>query len=159
MAFSEELARTVEKEANIIAVLSEEAAVGRALELLLQSVGYRTRFLAEPPLDEASESLDGVQLLVLAPTVSEKLRENSLGSTTYMAAIAGKPVLELVTSSTSSRPLKRGRVLWPCRIEELQREIEAALLIGSENTTTPGEEHGTGPTDHEQEGTVETRTA
>lgn len=149
----------MEEVSNIVAILSGESVAGQALGLLLQSVGYQTRLLTEPDLDEVGGLLDGVQLLILAPTVSERYREDFLRSIEYVSVMAGKPVLELVTSSSSLPPLTRGRVLWPCRIEELQREIETALLVGSESSGALSVERDTGSPDGVDEDIVDVKTA
>jgi hypothetical protein len=51
-------------------------------------------------------------------------------------ATAGVPVLELVTVLDETRAGQGRRVPWPCRLEELEREIEAALLSDFEGLDT-----------------------
>ena len=101
---------------------------GRALEALLQGVGYDTRLIEDPPERPPEEVLDGVGLLLLAPTLSAESRESllaELGSTPESANI---PVLTLAT--TLKEAFTDGPVLipWPCRLEDLIEKIEAALL-------------------------------
>lgn len=157
--FAEESEKAVREVPNTVAILAGESVAGQALELLLQSIGYRTRFLVEPLLDDVNEMLDEVQISILAPTVSEKYREDFLRNVERIPAMAGKPILELVTSASSLQPLTQGRVLWPCRIEELQREIEAALLIGAGDSRTLSMELDTDPANYDPEDVADTRTA
>ena len=101
---------------------------GRALEALLQGVGYDTRLIEDPPERSPEQLLEGVRLLLLAPTLSAESRETLLaemGSTLDAAQI---PVLTLTT--TLKEALNDGPVFipWPCRLEDLTNEIEAALL-------------------------------
>ena len=101
---------------------------GRALEALLQGVGYDTRLIEAPPKSAPEQTLEGVKLLLLAPTLSSESREALLadmGSTLDAASI---PVLTL--STTLKEALGDGSVFipWPCRLEDLTKKIEAALL-------------------------------
>lgn len=111
--------------------------VSQALVLLLRGSGYEARFLPTSSLNEP-RALEDVQLLVLTPTptlsakLSAEYREAlsaSLGDTPGVAKI---PVLELVTSSEETR--EGGArdeswypVPWPCAIEKLEQQIDAAL--------------------------------
>jgi hypothetical protein len=115
----------------MVAILARDAVAGQALELLLQGAGYSTRLLVEPVADESGELLDGVRLLLLAPTLSTRYREAFLKSMRSVPATAKTPVLELVATLDAQNG-QGGYVLWPCRIEELHQEIEAALLLGSD---------------------------
>src|SRR5829696_1233487 len=49
-----------------IAILGGNSVAGRALEALLQGVGYDTRLIEDPPERSAEQLLDGVRLLLLA---------------------------------------------------------------------------------------------
>ena len=111
-----------------IAILGGNSVAGRALEALLQGVGYDTRLIEDPPERPPEEILDGVGLLLLAPTLSPESRESllaDLGSTLDAATI---PVLTL--STTLKEAITDGPVSipWPCRLEDLTKKIEAALL-------------------------------
>ena len=98
--------------------------------LLLRGSGYDARFLPVSSLSELG-TLEGVGLLLLAPAteLSSEHREALLSSLRNMGEI---PVLELVRASEEA-PEERTRegpwhmVSWPCRIEELEQRIEAAL--------------------------------
>ncbi len=120
---------------DTVAILARDAVAGHALELLLQGAGYDTRLLVEPVADESGELLDGSRLLLLAPTLSPKYRKAFLNSMRSVPATAEISVLELVTALDPSQHGQGGYVLWPCRIEVLQREIEAALLLESDPTS------------------------
>ncbi|MBA3636173.1 MAG: hypothetical protein H0W57_07120 [Rubrobacteraceae bacterium] len=101
---------------------------GRALEALLQGVGYDTRLIEDPPESTPEQLLEGVRLLLLAPTLSAESRETLLADMGSTLEAANIPVLTL--STTIKEALGDGPVSipWPCRLEELTRKIEAALL-------------------------------
>ena len=110
--------------------------VGQALTLLLRGSGYEARSLpAAALLRESRAALRDVRLLVLAPTpeLSTERREALLASLKETPEAAEMPVLELVTPSEERREEgTRGEswyvVPWPCRSEDLEWWIEAALL-------------------------------
>lgn len=114
-----------------VAILARDLVAGRALELLLQSAEYNTRFLVETVTYELTETLDGVQLLLLAPTLSAKHREYFLNRMRSRPATAEIPVLELITAPDEAQAEQEALVLWPCRMEDLKERIEAALLSRS----------------------------
>jgi hypothetical protein len=60
-------------------------------------------------------------------------RKAFLSSMRSSAATAWLPVLELATVRDEARSEQEGvgLVTWPCFLEELKREIEAALLNGA----------------------------
>lgn len=116
---------------NTVAILARDAVAGQALELLLQSAGYDTRLLVEPTIDESGELLNGVRLLLLAPTLSARYRDAFLKNMRSTPATAKIPVLKLVTAPDGAQVEQNGHVLWPCRLEDLKEKIEAALLDGS----------------------------
>ena len=101
---------------------------GRALEALLQGVGYETRLIEDPPERPPEEVLDGVRLLLLAPTLSPESRESLLADMGSTLESANIPVLTL--STTLKEAITDGPVFipWPCRLEDLTKKIEAALL-------------------------------
>jgi hypothetical protein len=103
------------------------------LVLLLGSSGYEARFLPSSSLNEPGV-LEDVRLLVLTPTpkLSTKQREASLASLSDVLETAKIPVLELTTLSEDTQeggPRDEAwyPVLWPCAIEKLEQQIEAAL--------------------------------
>ncbi len=111
-----------------IAILGGNSVAGRALEALLQGVGYDTRLIEDPPESTPEQLLEGVRLLLLAPTLSAESRETLLADMGSTLEAANIPVLTL--STTIKEALGDGPVSipWPCRLEELTRKIEAALL-------------------------------
>ena len=115
-----------------IAILGGNSVAGRALEALLQGVGYDTRLIEDPPERSPEQLLAGVRLLLLAPTLSAESREVLLAEMGSTLDAANIPVLTL--STTLKEALGEGPVSipWPCRLEDLTRKIEAALLRVSE---------------------------
>src|SRR5215211_8161925 len=111
-----------------IAILGGNTVAGRALEALLQGVGYDTRLIEDSPETPPEQLLEGVRLLLLAPTLSAESRETLLAemSSTLDASII--PVLTLSTSLKEALAGGPAFIPWPCRLEDLTRKIEAALL-------------------------------
>jgi len=110
-----------------------DPVVGRCLWLLLEDSGYEARFLPASSLRQPGV-LKGIQLLVLTttPQLSTDQREVLLGTLEDTLESAEMPVLELDTSPEGRRAAAAHdgpwqTVLWPCRIKELERRIEAAL--------------------------------
>ena len=101
---------------------------GRALEALLQGVGYDTRLIEDPPEGSPEEYLDGVRLLLLAPTLSSESRENLLAEMADTLEATDIPVLTLSTGLKEALGDGRASIAWPCRLEDLTKKIEAALL-------------------------------
>ncbi len=101
---------------------------GRALEALLQGVGYDTRLIEDPPEGMPEQLLEGVRLLLLAPTLSAESRETLLAEMGSTLDAANIPVLALSTSLKEAPGDGPVLVPWPCRLEDLTKKIEAALL-------------------------------
>ena len=101
---------------------------GRALEALLQGVGYDTRLIEDPPERPLEQLLEGVRLLLLAPTLSAESREILLAEMGSSLAAANVPVLTLSTSLKEALAGGPAFIPWPCRLEDLTERIEAALL-------------------------------
>ena len=112
-----------------------EPVVGQALTLLLRGSGYTVRFLRTQSFWEP-QALKDVRLLVLAPTpgLSTERRNALRRSLKEISEARSMPVLELVRSGEPGRRREEAEseswhtVPWPCRIEELERRIEAASL-------------------------------
>jgi hypothetical protein len=111
-----------------IAILGGNSVAGRALEALLQGVGYDTRLIEDPPERSPEQLLERVRLLLLAPALSAESRETLLAEMGSTLEAANIPVLTLSTSLKEA--LAGGPVFipWPCRLEDLTKKIEAALL-------------------------------
>ena len=114
--------------------------MGRALEVLLQGLGYDTRLIEESSAGNPEDLLEGVQLLLAAPTVSTESRERFLAGVASTPRTATIPVLTLSTALKKEPADQTGLVLWPCRMEDLKMEIEAALLTagGAKEPTDQG---------------------
>jgi hypothetical protein len=111
-----------------IAILGGNSVAGRALEALLQGVGYDTRLIEDPPERSPEQLLEGVRLLLLAPTLSAESRETLLADMGSALDMANIPVLTLSTSLKEALAGGPAFIPWPCRLEDLTKKIEAALL-------------------------------
>ncbi len=112
-----------------VAIFGRDRVVGQALELLLRGANYDARFLGEPVTDRLGELLEGMQLLLLGPTLSAERRESLLDGLQAEPGTANIPVLELITPLEGSRNGHHGRrVMWPCKTEELVSHIGEMLL-------------------------------
>ena len=118
------------QEATSVGVFGGDPVIGRALEQLLRSAGYAARFLTEASF-EGEEPLDGIQLLLFAGEADADRRAASLSFLESVPTMANIPILELVSSLEGSQGGAGGVFPWPCRVDELSRRIEAALLEGS----------------------------
>ncbi len=107
------------------------AVVGRALMLLLRGLGYNAEFTEVYPTGPVEEPLDGVDVLLLAPGLSNDPREAFLSVMRSTLKTERIPVLALSTDPAKALAKARGDgsvvVAWPTRIEHLTREIEATL--------------------------------
>lgn len=103
---------------------------GRALEALLQGVGYDTRLIEDPPESRPEDLLEGVRLLLLAPTLSSESRDAVLSEMRGTLAAADIPVLTLSTGLREALGDGRAYIPWPCRIEDLTKKIDAAVVHG-----------------------------
>jgi hypothetical protein len=112
-----------------IAILGGNSVAGRALEALLQGVGYDTRLIEDPPERSPEQLLEGVRLLLLAPTLSAESRETLLAEMDSTLDATNIPVLTLSTSLKEALVEGPTFIPWPCRLEDLTRRIEAVLLV------------------------------
>ena len=122
--------------------ISGDPLGGRTLALLLRDTGYQAKFVPLASLSELG-ALEDVQLLVLTPT-HEALRSEERKA--LLASLKELPrdkeliVVELVSLSeerlleeekeAEAQKLLTHKVLWPCRIDELEQQIEALLSHG-----------------------------
>jgi hypothetical protein len=111
-----------------IAILGGNSVAGRALEALLQGVGYDTYLVEDPPERSPEQLLEGVRLLLLAPALSAESRETLLADMGSALEAANIPVLTLSTSLKEALAGGPAFIPWPCRLEDLTKKIEAALL-------------------------------
>lgn len=114
--------------------------VGRALEALLRSVGYEVRLLGEPEAYRPEELFEGVDVLLLGPGLGADRRENYLRAMESTLETAAIPVLAFSPGPKGTIAEEDRLVPWPCRVDELAREIEAVLssprherVVGPEN--------------------------
>ncbi len=109
-----------------VAILSGDPMVGRALELLLEGVGYEVRVLEEPDAKGVRDLLHDIDVLILDRNLSNGRREDLMGALATTLETATIPILSLSRGSEGT-PAGEDRVVpWPCKIEDLAREIEAA---------------------------------
>ena len=111
-----------------VAILGGNPLVGRALELLLESAGYKVRLLEEPEAFEDRDLLAGVDVLLLGRGVSDERREEFLGAMASTLETATIPVLALSPGPEGALAAEDRLVPWPGRVEDLAREIDAVLL-------------------------------
>jgi hypothetical protein len=104
-----------------VAIVGEDPIVGQALEALLHTAGYGTRFVTYPVIDYSRNILADIHIVLLMPRSSNTSRKGSTAATTNI------PILELVSEPHEVQPLRGRQVRWPCRLEQLRREIGAAL--------------------------------
>jgi hypothetical protein len=128
--------RTVNGADPVALTIWGDSIIGKAMVLLLSGVSYEARFLPASPPGEPI-SLEGSRLLMLTPTpqLSTEQRDTFLKSLlSNMPRTAKIPVLEL-TPISPSEAIREGRVPneswhkvpWPCRVNDLEQCIEAAL--------------------------------
>ncbi len=118
-----------------VAILGGSPVVGRSLEEMLKSAGYDAQFLNGSFIDKPAELPEEVGLVILTPGLHYKGRERFLkGREKTSAGTTKIPVLELVTASERERADQLGYVLWPCRVKDLEREIEVTLQSVSQES-------------------------
>lgn len=115
-------------ESTTIGILGGNSVAGRALEALLQGVGYKTRLIEYPPASEPDEFLAGVELLLVSPTLGDESREFLLADIEHSLDATAMPVLTLSTTPKGALGDQPVFIPWPCRIEDLTKKIEATLL-------------------------------
>ena len=127
-AVGQERARTLplKQETTSVLICGGNPVVGKALKLLLRSIGYKASYLPRLASDKP-DVLDGAQLLLCAGRVGAEQREASASFESERARV-GIPVLELVSSIEEAQNGKENLVPWPCRVEELKRRIDDTLL-------------------------------
>jgi hypothetical protein len=114
-----------------VAILGGGSVVGRALEVLLQGLGYDALLIEDSGAGKPEDLLRGIQLLLATPTEDTESRERFLADMRSTPGTAAIPVLTLSTAAREDLADQPGLVAWPCRLEDLKREIEAAMLIST----------------------------
>jgi hypothetical protein len=85
------------------------------------------RLLEEPDGYEVEDLLRDVDILLLGRGLGDDRREDFLRAMSSTLQTATIPVLSLSPSDKGMLFKEDRLVPWPCRIEDLTREIEAAL--------------------------------
>ena len=112
-----------------VAIVGGDPIVGEALEVLLQTAGYRTWFLPESLMDELlCEVLADFQVLLVAPVLSTRRRRTLLEIVLSPTMPVNIPVLELLPANGGQHLQGEHIVLWPCSGEELKQAIDTLLL-------------------------------
>ncbi len=114
-----------------IAILGGDSMVGQTLELMLEGGGYDARFLNGSFVDRPAELPEEIQVVILMPGLHPRGLEGFLNGMERASTRARIPVLKLVSVSDRTQDSEQGSVLWPCRVKDLKREIEAALIASS----------------------------
>ena len=109
-----------------VAIVGTDPVIGRVLESLLQTAGYGTRFVTYPVTSESCNMVADAHVVLLLPGLSNISREGCPISEVSTAA-TNIPILELIPEPDEVPSLRARPVRWPCRLEQLRREIEAAL--------------------------------
>jgi hypothetical protein len=110
-----------------VAIVGTDPVIGRVLESLLQTAGYGTRFVTYPVTSESCNMVADAHVVLLLPGLSNISREGCPISEVSTAAATNIPILELIPEPDEVPSLRSRPVRWPCRLEQLRREIEAAL--------------------------------
>jgi hypothetical protein len=110
-----------------VAIVGTDPVIGRVLESLLQTAGYGTRFVTYPVTSESCNMVADAHVVLLLPGLSNISREGCPISEVSTAAATNIPILELIPEPDEVPSLRARPVRWPCRLEQLRREIEAAL--------------------------------
>lgn len=135
---------TVERapEEPTVIVINGDPVVSKALALLLQTASYDVRFASRSSLEDpaaTSRLLEGAQLALVTPGMVSEHYERVLGLLQGGLAMGSVPVLQLGASPDGVQARADYIVPWPCRIEDLRRQIDAALLAGDTARGSDGE--------------------
>ncbi len=110
-----------------VAIVGKDPIIGQVLGSLLQAAGYGTQFVTYPVTDDPHNMFADAHVVLLMPELSKISRDGCLISKVSTAAATNIPILELVPEPDEVPSLRARPVRWPCRLEQLRREIEAAL--------------------------------
>lgn len=110
-----------------IAILGGNPVATRALEVLLRGVGHEVRLLGEPEAFGVEDLLDGADVLLLGSGLSDEYGEDFLRAMASTPKTAAMPVLSFSPGLKGTLAGVHGLLPWPCRIEDVVREIEAVL--------------------------------
>ncbi|MBA2441540.1 MAG: hypothetical protein H0V53_03935 [Rubrobacter sp.] len=116
-----------------VIVVNGDPVMSQALTLLLQTANYDVRSVPRSSLEDSADIsgvFEGVQLAILTPGMAVVYHERALALLRNVLSTTSIPSLQLGASPEGARTTADYLVPWPCRIEDLQRQIEAALLAG-----------------------------
>jgi hypothetical protein len=88
------------------------------------------RFVTEELFDDP-RSFDGVQLLIFAPGLDPERRKAIVELITNASLQLSIPILELVGNTRAQRAGVGRYMLWPCRPDDLKRQVKTALLANT----------------------------
>jgi DNA-binding response OmpR family regulator len=111
-----------------VAILSGNPLVDRVLEFLLEDAGYEVSLLEELEAFRVEDLRDGVDVLLIGRGLGDDRREGFLRAVASTLETATIPVLALSPGPKGGLAAEDRLVPWPCRIEDLAREIDAAVL-------------------------------
>jgi hypothetical protein len=100
----------------LVVILGGDQVAGRALELLLRSVGYNARFLTKASLDEP-RVCDEVRILLFEPGLSADRRETYTAFVTGTSTVGRVLILELASIPEGERAADENLIPWPIGIE------------------------------------------
>ena len=95
--------------------------------MLLEDAGYEVSLLEVLEAFRVEDLLDGVDVLLIGRGLSDHRREDFLRAMVNTLETATIPVLALSPGSKGTLAEEDRLVPWPCRIEDLAREIDAAV--------------------------------
>ena len=95
--------------------------------MLLEDAGYEVSLLEVLEAFRVEDLLDGVDVLLIGRGLSDHRREDFLRAMVNTLETATIPVLALSPGAKGTLAEEDRLVPWPCRIEDLAREIDAAV--------------------------------
>jgi 5,10-methylene-tetrahydrofolate dehydrogenase/methenyl tetrahydrofolate cyclohydrolase len=111
-----------------VAIVGKDPIIGQALEALLKTAGYGTRFVDYSVTKHSRNKCADAHIVLLMPEFSKTSRKGFLVSEVSTAVTTDVPILELVSEPNEALSLRGRQVRWPCRLEQLRQEIEATRL-------------------------------
>ena len=112
---------------HTVAILGNDTVVEGVLALLLEGAGYPARILMDSRAADASGQLEGVDLVLLAPSLGEEAVEAFLKALEADPGASGVRVLKLSTAPDRESESRASVVPWPISFEGLLRAIEGTL--------------------------------
>ena len=107
--------------------MGEDTVVENALALLLEGAGYSARILQDLRAAHVDEQLEGVDLVLLAPSLGEEDKEAFLKAVEADHEAGGVRILTLSTARERELEGQTVVVPWPLPFKRLLEAIEAVL--------------------------------